>query len=205
VFLSLFVVHESICFARFVVFVTTPENDETCTIVADLVDELCERTTKTLNETVDNDAQDEPVTNVTPPMTVPRTFTNNSFNIKLSAYSLVKLAFAPDGFFSCPQPGWPVAHVPLLSGFFASFLSFPKRSLHSIKFLVPINDDPSSIHAAEACMKATSVAVLDTEHQKEAVIVVDEKIFRNLSKVTRRVFLSVFVTLRISIIFHELR
>ena len=173
-------------FSRLAVFVTTPENDEISTIVADLLDEICEKAVKTSNEIVDSDAHVEADALAMTPVITSRTFVNNSFNVKLLAYSLLKFIFEPDGFSSRVQPKWPVVHVPLLSGFFASFLPFVKRPLHSIKFLVPINDDPSSMHAAEACMKATSAAVLETKHQKEAVIVVDEKIFRNLSKVRGR-------------------
>ena len=170
-------------FSHLAVFVTTPENDEISTIVADLLDEICEKTVKTLNEISDSAVDVEPDTLTITPVLTSRTFVNSSFNVKLLAYSLVKFIFEPGDFSSRVQLNRAVVHVPLLSGFFTSFLSFVKRPLHSVKFLVPVDDDPSSMHAAEACMKATSVTVLETKHQKAAVIVVDEKIFRNLSKV----------------------
>ncbi|CAF4605123.1 unnamed protein product, partial [Didymodactylos carnosus] len=50
-------------------------------------------------------------------------------------------------------------------------------------FCTPISEDPSSQTAAEVCLRSTKAAFLDTHFQKEAVIVVDEKIYRNCVRV----------------------
>ena len=73
--------------------------------------------------------------------------------------------------------------LPLLSGFFATYLPSNQRPLHTVSFLTPINDDPSSESTAEACLLSTKEMLLDSKHQCEAVLVVDEKIYRSCVKV----------------------
>lgn len=76
--------------------------------------------------------------------------------------------------------------LPLLSGFFATYLPSNKRPLHTVNFLTPINDDPSAESTSEACLKATKELLLDSRYQKEAVLVVDEKIYRSCVKVIQK-------------------
>ena len=74
--------------------------------------------------------------------------------------------------------------VPLLSGFFATYLPSQQRPLHTVAFLTPINDDPSAESTAEACLRSTKELLVDTGYQQEAVVVVDEKIYRSCVKVS---------------------
>ena len=73
--------------------------------------------------------------------------------------------------------------LPLLSGFFATYLPSHPRPLHTVAFLTPINEDPSAESTAETCLRATKELCLDTRYQEEAVVVVDEKIYRSCVKV----------------------
>jgi hypothetical protein len=57
-----------------------------------------------------------------------------------------------------------------------------------VSFLTPINDDPSSESTAEACLLSTVETLLSSEHQHEAVVVVDEKIYRSCVKVSENYF-----------------
>ena len=55
--------------------------------------------------------------------------------------------------------------------------------MHTVTFLTPINEDPSAESTAETCLWTTKELCLDTEFQEEAVLVVDEKIYRSCVKV----------------------
>jgi hypothetical protein len=83
--------------------------------------------------------------------------------------------------------------IPLLSGFFATYLQPQQRPLHSLAFLTPINDDPSSKSTAEACLLSAKEVLLDTNYQNETVLVVDEKIYRSCVKVRRISLFSLIV------------
>ena len=109
-------------------------------------------------------------------------FTHESFKDILFGYGLAKLSANIFG----DRP------LPLLSGFFATYLPSKQRPLHTVSFLTPINDDPSSESAAKACLSSTKEMLLDSNYQCEAILVVDEKIYRSCVKVNNR-HLSVFI------------
>ena len=54
--------------------------------------------------------------------------------------------------FNHPSSLIPVS-IPIISGFFATYLNAEKRFLHLISFLAPITEDPSSEAAAKSVLK----------------------------------------------------
>jgi hypothetical protein len=103
-------------------------------------------------------------------------YIDTSFTNALLGYALAKLSVS-----LCLAQS-----LPMLSGFFATYLHSDERPLHTVTFLTPINEDPSSESTAEACLQSTKEALLDSNYQCEAVLVVDEKIYRSCVKVCRR-------------------
>lgn len=75
-------------------------------------------------------------------------------------------------------------NIPLLSGFCASFLPNEPRPLSTITYLPPLNKNPSSLETSQDCLKSTKESLINTGYQEEAIIVVDEKIYRNCAKVS---------------------
>lgn len=80
-------------------------------------------------------------------------------------------------------------NLPLLSGFFASFLPNERRPLSTITYLSPLNQNPSSFETSQDCLKATKESLISTGYQNEAIVVVDEKIYRNCAKVSNPIAL----------------
>ncbi|CAF0950439.1 unnamed protein product, partial [Didymodactylos carnosus] len=104
-----------------------------------------------------------------------KAFVDNSLTLKLFAYGLSKHL--------CNDVLKSNTRLPLLAGYFATHLEHDTtKPLHIISFCTPIDLDPSSQQAADTCLKSTKTQFLDTNFQKEAVIVVDEKIYRNCIK-----------------------
>ncbi|CAF4187652.1 unnamed protein product, partial [Didymodactylos carnosus] len=108
-------------------------------------------------------------------------FVDDSYKTILLAYGISKLACDHSSnlttVFSSPK------HLlPLLTGFCATHLQHVQRPLHTVSFCIPINADPSSIPTAELCLRTTKSSILDSNYQQEAVVVVDEKIYRNCIK-----------------------
>jgi hypothetical protein len=111
-----------------------------------------------------------------------RPFIDDSFSAKLLGYSLCKYF----GYVNAASPSSKnhvAVRFPILAGFFATHLFTPIRPIHTIHFRSPINENPSSITTAEACLRETKAELIDTNHQKQAVVVVDEKIYQNCVKV----------------------
>ncbi|CAF1154261.1 unnamed protein product, partial [Didymodactylos carnosus] len=109
-------------------------------------------------------------------------YTDTSFNQILLGYILLKYAYDNNNNFSkIIYHKFPV-HLPLLSGFCATYLPSVKQALHAVTFQTPINDDPSALSAAETCLRTTKCTFIDSNYQREAVVVVDEKIYRNCVK-----------------------
>ena len=102
-------------------------------------------------------------------------YVDTSFSNALLGYALAKLSASERR----------TRSLPMLSGFFATYLHSDERPLHTVTFLTPINEDPSSESTAEACLQSTKTALLDSNYQREAVLVVDEKIYRSCVKVCR--------------------
>jgi hypothetical protein len=105
-------------------------------------------------------------------------YVDNSFANALLGYTLAKFSI------STSVARWSV-RLPLLSGYFATFFPCNSRPLHTVSFLTPINDDPSSESTAEACLLSTKEILLDSKYQSEAILVVDEKIYRSCMKVRK--------------------
>ncbi len=111
-------------------------------------------------------------------------FMDNSLNLPILAYGLIK--FANDStrtsfnYLSSLIP----ASIPILSGFFATYLNTKIRPLHYVSFMTPINEDPSSLSTAKRCLEETKELFVDSEYEKESVLVVDEKIYRSCMKVS---------------------
>jgi hypothetical protein len=69
-------------------------------------------------------------------------------------------------------------NLPLYSGFMAIHLPHTIKSRHKVTFMSPINEDPNKSKTAESCMTDMKKNLIDSGIQKDAVLVVDEKIFR---------------------------
>ena len=95
----------------------------------------------------------------------------------------MKLFFNTNNFFEKLIDDKNKVFLPLLSGFFATYLPNLRRPLSKITFLPPINQDPTSLTTSQICLRSAKTSLIDSRFQKEAVIVVDEKIYSNCMKV----------------------
>ncbi|CAF1280596.1 unnamed protein product [Didymodactylos carnosus] len=166
------------------IIVQTPENDEILFIVTELLTEITDQISQTVQLLAQSLASEavSPVISQLPTIhSNYDPFIDTSLDMKLLGYSISKYF---EQQMKTSDPSSPT-NLPLLSGFFASFLHFDKRPVHSITFCTPINDNPSLISAAESCLRSTKAELLDKNYQKEAIIVVDEKIYKNCTKVRR--------------------
>jgi hypothetical protein len=99
-------------------------------------------------------------------------FVDCSLHSSLLAYGLIK--FANDTTrtsFNYLSPLVPVS-IPLMSGFFATYLNTQQRPLHYVSFMSPINEDPSSQSTAKKCLEETKKAFVDSKYHKKGVLVV---------------------------------
>ncbi|CAF1163415.1 unnamed protein product [Didymodactylos carnosus] len=94
------------------------------------------------------------------------------FENELFGYSLCQLVSVIDG--KCD--------IPMLTGFFGSYIRWPPRPIHHVSFLPPIDEDPSSLECAKISLQMTESSLLDTKIQSKTVIVADEKIYTNCLK-----------------------
>lgn len=60
----------------------------------------------------------------------------------------------------------------------ALHLPYINRSRHKVTFMPPINEDPNKLETAEACMIEMKKMLIDNGLQNDAILVVDERIFR---------------------------
>ncbi|CAF1137322.1 unnamed protein product [Didymodactylos carnosus] len=108
-------------------------------------------------------------------------FVDDSYKTILLAYGVSKLACDHSSNLTTVFSG-PKHVLPLLAGFCATYLQHVQRPLHTVSFCIPINADPTSLPTAELCLRTTKSSILDSNYQQEAVVVVDEKIYRNCIK-----------------------
>ena len=107
-------------------------------------------------------------------------FVDYSFNSCLLAYCLSKYVTSinPDNsHFSARS-----VQFPILSDFFAMHLTPQNRPNHSIRFCTPIKQSPNNIATVETCLCDTKAAMVESNYQKVAVLVVDEKLYQNCAK-----------------------
>jgi hypothetical protein len=172
------------------IIIQTPLNDELKVDVNDCLNDLC----ALIESTVDGLNCDSSLnTNVANPQTTtaPTTkksesyvlFEDNSYRDVLIAYALMKYVYDTNGIFEKFIINKTQINLPLLSGFCATYLSHLPRPLSKITFLPPINQDPSSLTTSEVCLQSAKTSLIESGFQKEVVIVVDEKIYRNCMKV----------------------
>ncbi|CAF3137029.1 unnamed protein product [Rotaria socialis] len=110
-------------------------------------------------------------------------FTCSNHDISLFCFNLIKCWFGTkhlDSAFSITRP---CILIPLTSGFFASYVSSSPRPIHHVAFLPPVHSDPNKISTTYECMESTKQRLLDNGLQEAAVVVVDEKIYRNCIQV----------------------
>ncbi|CAF3938297.1 unnamed protein product [Rotaria sp. Silwood1] len=171
------------------IIISTPENNELPIVVAECLDDIVHRIIAFVS-----------IIDATPITTCSsfsdKMFINQALDLPMLAYCLIK--FANDTTrvsFNYLSPLIPRL-VPILSGFFSTYLNFETRPLHLVSFLTPITDDPSSESAAKKCLEETKQLFIDSMYQKEGVVVVDEKIYRSCMKVKYRqpdVFKNIFI------------
>ncbi len=108
-------------------------------------------------------------------------FTDSSFDSCLLAYCLAKY-FAYIRSKGARSSARSIV-FPLLSGFFATYLTTHRRPTHSILFCTPLKESPNDIATTETCLCDMKTAILKSRYQEEAVLVVDEKLYQNCLKV----------------------
>ncbi|CAF3952846.1 unnamed protein product [Rotaria sp. Silwood1] len=160
------------------IIVQTSENDEIPIISKDLINSIIDQ--------ISTSASSAPVTIATitsKDLLKYEPFIDYSFDTSLLAYSLSKYysMFNEDGTLTKSKS----IQFPLLSGFFATHLTPQNRPIHSIKFCTPIKQSPNDILTTEMCLRETKTTMVETHHQKLAVVVVDEKLYTNCMKVIR--------------------
>ncbi|CAF1468756.1 unnamed protein product, partial [Rotaria sordida] len=100
-------------------------------------------------------------------------FIDHSLTPHLFAYGFIKSYFNRLG--KC--------NLPLYSGFMAIHLPYNNRSRHKVTFMTPINEDPNKIETSKECINQMKKLLLDSGLQNDAVLIVDERIFRLCTKV----------------------
>jgi hypothetical protein len=122
------------------------------------------------------------------PVNLYKEFESSNHNMSLFCFDLVKSWLSTKYLNSSllmPQRDMP---IPLISGFFASYLSSFIRPIHHVTFLPPVHNDPNKISTTYQCMESTKQRLLDNGIQEAAVIVVDEKLYRNCIQVNNDFF-----------------
>ncbi|CAF4092708.1 unnamed protein product, partial [Rotaria magnacalcarata] len=95
-------------------------------------------------------------------------FIDNTLNPHLFAYGCIKAYYNRLG----------KNNLPLYSGFMATYLPHAIRPRHKVTFMAPINQDPNKSETAKECMVQMKKMLIDSGLQNNAVLVVDERIFR---------------------------
>ena len=85
-------------------------------------------------------------------------FTDNAYNDILLVYSLMKRAFAQSDVFTKIINNRTTTHIPLLSSLLAIFIKVTPHILSKITFLLPINQDSSTLSTSKLCIEAMSLA-----------------------------------------------
>ncbi|CAF2862598.1 unnamed protein product [Rotaria sp. Silwood2] len=117
------------------------------------------------------------------PTSLYKEFLSSNHGVSLFCFDLVKSWFSTNYLNSSVLVPRHCTPIPLISGFFASYLSSYLRPIHHVTFLPPMHDDPNKTSTTYACMESTKQRLLDSGIQEVAVIVVDEKIYRNCIEV----------------------
>ena len=100
-------------------------------------------------------------------------FVDKSLASHLLAYGLIKAYFNRLG----------QLNVPLYSGFMATYLPNVIRPRHKVTYISPINRDPNKLETAENCMVDMKQMLIESDVQKDGILVVDERIYRLCMKV----------------------
>jgi hypothetical protein len=173
------------------IIVQTPLNDESESKVKECLNDLCASVVSCIDSSVFDPAVDSTTSNSTVPASTNTTviskpyspFTNDSYRDALLAYSMMKHAYDTNNIFEGIVGKRVHVNLPLLSGFFATYLPHTQRPLSTITFLPPIIEDLSSLATSQLCLQSAKAASIDSGYQREVVVVVDEKIYSNCAKV----------------------
>ena len=120
-------------------------------------------------------------------------FIDHSLEPHLLAYGCIKAYFNRLGQFN----------LPLYSGFMAIHLPNIIRPKHRVTYMPPIIEDPNKLETAETCMRDMKQMLVESGIQNDAVLVVDERIFRLCIQVCIPIKLH-FFTITIQLIYFYL-
>ncbi|CAF4162533.1 unnamed protein product [Rotaria magnacalcarata] len=173
------------------IIIQTPENDELKFDVSQCVNDLCVSIVSalddplpdwpsTLNRTNSTTCTASTTTNKNDLYTI--SYKDESYRHALIAYGLMRYSFDTDQHLKKIIDNPIQINVILLAGFASMYLPDVHRPLSKITFLPPINEDPNSLTASQLCFQSAKTSLIDSHFQKEAVVVVDEKIYRNCAK-----------------------
>ena len=109
-------------------------------------------------------------------------YKDNAYDEILLAYGLMEHAFAGGDVLTKIINSPTKMHIPLLSGFLATFIKTTPGGLSKITFSSPINQDPSALSTSKICIKSMRKDLIDSGFQKELVIVADEKSLQSMYK-----------------------
>jgi hypothetical protein len=86
-------------------------------------------------------------------------YKDNSYRHILLAYGLMKHCFDTNNIVEKILDNRPQAHVPLLAGFFSTYVPNEHRPLSKITFLPPIDQNPSSLTTSQLCLKSAKASL----------------------------------------------
>jgi hypothetical protein len=184
------------------IIVQTPLNDELQFDINDCLNHICSTVESIidksnfdlrLNGNITNSVPNTPsfITDKNEPDV---RFEDNSYREILFVYTLMKNIFDTNNTFRKIIDSKIQRNIPLLSGFFATYIPHVYRPLSKITFLPPLNQDPSSLATSQLCLQSTSASLIQSGIQKEAIVVVDEKIYKNCIKVISLYLLYYFIS-----------
>lgn len=173
------------------IIVQTPLNDELKSEVNDCVKDLCASAVFYIGASVlppptDSDTPNSTMlttTNVATNSKPYSPFTDHSYRHERLAYGLMKFVYDGNNIFEKIVDKQVQVNLPLLFGFFATYLPYVQRPISRITFIPPINQDPNSLSTSQLCLQSTKASSIDSGYQREAVVVVDKKIYSNCVKV----------------------
>ena len=173
------------------IIIQAPENDKLKSDVNECLNDLCESVVSVIDENfglpskltgkISNISNTLITTNRNEPNVSNK---DESYRDASIAYGLMKYYFDKDSNIRETDDKTREIKLPLLSGFFATYLPNAQRHLSKITFLPPIKQDTSSLTTSQLCLKSAKMSLIDSHFQKEMVIVVDENIYRNCAKVS---------------------
>ncbi|CAF4064432.1 unnamed protein product [Rotaria sp. Silwood2] len=156
------------------IIVSTSENDEIPTIVAHILDDVLDEIVKSSGSVSFNAPQTIITISIDNSSFSYKMFTDTSLFLPLFAYALIKYSNDSTRIQNNCFSYIPPVLIPLMSGFFATYLPSELHPPHTVSYLTPINKDPSSELTAEICLDDTKSLLIDSQHQKEGILVVDE-------------------------------